>query len=88
MENEFNLEKIKTQEALWDKIKNINNSGDIPPSTVIGLLVKDPRIILPKKKLFNTVKEQNKKNSKFKLDDGKRLTEDLTFDILIFILFL
>ena len=71
MQNEFNLEKIKNQETVWNKIKNISNSGDVPPSIVIGLLVKDARIILPKKKLFNTVKEQNKNNLSFKLDDGK-----------------
>jgi hypothetical protein len=69
-ENQFNLEKIKNQESMWNKIKNISNPGDITPSHAIGLLVKDPRLVLPKKKLFNTVKEENKKNFNYKLDDG------------------
>ena len=64
------MEKIKEQEAVWDKIKNINNPCEAPPYQVIGLLVNDPRIVLPKKKLFNTVKEQNNKNIGYRLDEG------------------
>lgn len=54
-------EDIKKQSELWNKIKfSIRDPNDIVSSTIFGLVVKDPRLILPKKKAFNKVVDQNK----------------------------
>ena len=52
------------QAGIWDKIKNFaSSSKEITPSSVIGLLVKDPRLVLPKKKAFNKVEADMNKNT-------------------------
>lgn len=62
------------QNELWNKIKTcLKNPNDVTPSTVLSLLVKDPRLVLPKKKSFNKVYDQYKKIncfSKDKIDNG------------------
>ncbi len=37
----------------------MNDSSQIPSSTVIGLFVKDPRLMMPTKKAFNAANQQN-----------------------------
>ncbi len=44
------------QASIWNKIKqSLNELNDFPASCVLGLLVKDPRLMLPRKKAFNKV---------------------------------
>ena len=63
----------ENQAETWNKIRlKLKEPNDIVPSTVIGLLVKDPRLIMPKKKLFNKVKEKNESiNSSLESNQGK-----------------
>ena len=40
----------ENQAETWNKIRlKLKEPNDIVPSTVIGLLVKDPRLVMPKK---------------------------------------
>ncbi len=42
------------QASVWDRIKScVSSPNEVTQSSVIGLLVKDPRLLLPKKKAFN-----------------------------------
>lgn len=40
-------------------MSKLQDANDVVQGTVIGLLVKDPRLLLPKKKAFNKIKQQN-----------------------------
>ena len=68
-----------SQAELWSKIKNsISSPNEVTAALTIGLLVKDPRLILPKKKTFNKSEAQNTNincysNSEF--SPGKSLVE-------------
>ena len=62
----------ENQSELWNQINfSLKNPNDLVGSTVIGLLVRDPRLTLPKKKQFNAVKEKNDKINSFKNNQGK-----------------
>ena len=39
-------------------MSKLQGANDVVQGTVIGLLVKDPRLLLPKKKTFNKIKQQ------------------------------
>ena len=39
----------------------IKDPNEVVCSSVLGLLVKDPRLAMPKKKSFNQINEQNQK---------------------------
>ena len=43
----------------------ISDPNEVTSSSVISLLVKDPRFVLPKKKSFNNVNKQNKQLNLF-----------------------
>lgn len=50
----------ENQIQVWEKIKSsIRDTNELTSSVVLGLLVKDPRLVLPKKKSFNQVRKQN-----------------------------
>lgn len=72
-----NLEKLKKQKDAWELLRKISNPSELTPSLSIGLLVKDPRLILPKKKAFKKTQEQNTINSQFTLNnETKRLIRE------------
>lgn len=49
-----------SQAKLWSSIKNsISSPNEVTAALTIGLLVKDPRLILPKKKSFNKSEAHN-----------------------------
>jgi ribonuclease P/MRP protein subunit POP1 len=66
--NDNNLDKLKKQMNLWEQVRQICDPSELTPSLAVGLLVKDPRLILPKKKSFKTTQEQNTRNSQFTLN--------------------
>jgi hypothetical protein len=49
----------ETQGNIWNQMSKLKDANEVVQGTVIGLLVKDPRLLLPKKKNFNNVKKQN-----------------------------
>jgi hypothetical protein len=64
------------QADLWNSLKfNIKNPNEITPSTIISLLVNDPRFFLPKKKSFNRIEKQLKKSNQLQSSNNflKRL---------------
>ncbi|CAF0708528.1 unnamed protein product [Brachionus calyciflorus] len=79
-----NFEK---QTEIWNNIKSsIKDPNEVCPSTILGLLVKDPRLVLPKKKSFNKINE-NYKLPKNGLDEENQkiirseiLSSDLPWD--------
>jgi hypothetical protein len=54
-------EQYQKQGKYWTT-SCINDSESVTSSTIVGLLVKDPRMFLPKKKAFNKMLSQMKKN--------------------------
>ncbi len=47
-------EEYEIQASIWDKIKScVSSPNEVTQSSVISMLVKDPRLLLPKKKAFN-----------------------------------
>jgi hypothetical protein len=54
---------------IWNKFKlSLKNPNDVTSQTVISLLVKDPRLSMPKKKMFNKVQKKNEE--KFSNDNS------------------
>jgi len=54
---------------IWNKFKlSLKNPNDVTSQTVISLLVKDPRLSMPKKKMFNKVQKKNEE--KFSNDNN------------------
>jgi hypothetical protein len=54
---------------VWSKISQSNEStNELIP--VVGLLVKDPRLVLPKKKFFNKTYLHTQKSIQTELDSG------------------
>jgi hypothetical protein len=54
---------------IWNKFKlSLKNPNDVTSQTVISLLVKDPRLSMPKKKMFNKVQKKN--DEKFSNDNS------------------
>lgn len=61
--------RINLQHDLWNRINQSSESiSELMPA--IGLLVKDPRLVLPKKKLFTKTYQQTQKSTKTELDAG------------------
>lgn len=78
-------EDFCNQSKIWDSIKfSIKNPSEVCPSTVIGLLVKDPRLTLPKKKAFKKVYElHSMPNLDLDSDTRKAITcENLSHDLI------
>jgi hypothetical protein len=60
------------QTETWQKIQaSISNPNEVIQSFAIALLVKDPRLILPKKKSFNKTHQQRLDQAAKCLDLGK-----------------
>ena len=55
------------QAEIWNRLKfsSLKNPTDIISHTVISLLVKDPRLAFPKKKMFNKVKEKHEQKASY-----------------------
>lgn len=54
------VQMYESQISIWNKIKSsIRDPNEITNSAVLGLLVKDPRLVLPKKKSFKQMYKQN-----------------------------
>lgn len=61
---------FEKQAKIWNNIKCcVKDPNEVCPSTVIGLIVKDPRLVLPKKKSFNKAHD-NYLSSKNGLDEN------------------
>ena len=55
-------ENFQKQSNIWNHIKfSIKEPSEVCPSVIIGLLVKDPRLLLPKKKAFKKIFEIHSK---------------------------
>ena len=48
----------KQQEGLWSSLKVTESPGELPPNSVLGLTVRDPRKFLPRKKAM--IQHENK----------------------------
>ncbi len=58
----FRFDFYKQQSEIWNKIKfSSENVSRITAKKVFGLLVKDPRLMMPKKKSFNKISIQREK---------------------------
>lgn len=58
----------KKQSEIFKILKGVYSSGEIPPGTVLGLNVDDPRVTLPRKKVkaFPSVKPVQEENDRVK----------------------
>lgn len=58
----YRLEMYEKQMGVWEKIKSsAKEPSEVTSSSVIGLLVKDPRLALPRKKSFKQVSQENER---------------------------
>ncbi|XP_076662213.1 POP1 ribonuclease P/MRP subunit isoform X2 [Halictus rubicundus] len=48
--SEENLETLKLQKQLWELLKTLKSSSQLPPNIVLGFTVLDPRFYLPEKR--------------------------------------
>ena len=58
--NEDNKKMHEEQREVWTQLAACQSPAEVPPSLVLGLTVRDPRVLLPQKKYLV---EQNKKES-------------------------
>ncbi|KAH9488832.1 hypothetical protein Btru_058724 [Bulinus truncatus] len=48
--SESALSSVKEQTLVWEKLMKCHSPGEAPPNCVIGLTLKDPRLLLPPKR--------------------------------------
>ncbi|KZC07365.1 Ribonucleases P/MRP protein subunit POP1, partial [Dufourea novaeangliae] len=48
--NQENIESLKIQNQLWEVLKTLQSSSQLPPNIVVGFTVLDPRFYLPEKR--------------------------------------